>query len=77
MSSHATFYVQQCPTCGRRLRICVEYLGKSIQCRQCRAVFVACDPASMPAGDEDHSHLLERVEQLLASPEPVEESVLS
>jgi hypothetical protein len=76
MSSHATFYVQQCPTCGRRLRICVEYLGKSIQCRQCRAVFTACDPASTLTCDEDHQNLLQRVEQLLAMPEPVEQSVL-
>ena len=64
MSLHATFYVQRCPTCGRQLRICVEYLGKSIQCRHCRAVFLACDPAAAPLGTNDQ--LLERVEQVLA-----------
>jgi hypothetical protein len=66
MSLHATFYVQQCPTCGRQLRICVEYLGKSIQCRHCRAVFMACDPAVTPDCSADQDHLLQRVDELLA-----------
>ena len=71
MSTHATFYVQPCPTCGRRLRICVEYLGKSIQCRHCRAVFMASDPDSNPTSDHKHAELMDRVEELLGVPESV------
>ena len=43
MSSSATFFIQECPTCGRKVRVCVEYLGMEIQCRHCHAVFVAVD----------------------------------
>ena len=58
MSSRATFYAQSCPTCGRHLQVCVEYLGRRIQCRHCRAVFVARDPGSVPsdATGEDLLH---------------------
>lgn len=72
MSTHAAFYVQQCPTCGRRLRICVEYLGRSIQCRHCRAVFIACDPENSEPCDDRHSGLLQRVDELLALQESAE-----
>ena len=74
MATHTTFYVQQCPTCGRRLRICVEYLGKSIQCRHCRAVFKACDPENAVPCDDRHDHLLQRVEELLALTEGSEQT---
>jgi hypothetical protein len=66
MSARATFYIQQCPTCGRRLRICVEYLGKSIQCRHCRAVFTACASEESSSSYQQQSALLRRVDQLLA-----------
>jgi hypothetical protein len=65
MSSRATFYVQSCPTCGRHLQVCVEYLGRRIQCRHCRAVFVARDPESATS-DTDEEDLLHRVDELLA-----------
>jgi hypothetical protein len=71
MSSHAAFYVQQCPTCGRRLRICVEYLGKSIQCRHCRAIFTARDPDNGVPEDDPHVQVLQRVEELIGPLEPV------
>jgi hypothetical protein len=72
MSNHTTFFVQQCPTCGRRLRICVEYLGKSIQCRHCRAIFTACDPELSPSCSQESNALLQRVDELLNIPDPVE-----
>lgn len=64
MSSRATFFIQACPTCGRKVRVCVEYLGMEIQCRHCHAVFEACDPDS--AGDS-HFALMQRVDELLGS----------
>ncbi len=41
-----TYYVQECPTCGRALQIRVEYLGKRVACQHCAAKFKACDPSS-------------------------------
>ena len=40
MSWNVYFY-QVCPICGRSLRICVEYLGRTVACRHCRGEFVA------------------------------------
>ena len=42
-----TYYVQECPTCGRSLQIRVEYLGKRVACQHCAAKFEACDPSSL------------------------------
>jgi hypothetical protein len=67
MTAHAMFFVQPCPTCGRRLRVCVEYLGKTIQCRHCRGRFVARDPDGVPLGANPERDLMERVDELLAS----------
>jgi hypothetical protein len=63
--STAIFFVQQCPTCGRRLRVCVEYLGKKIQCRHCRGTLVARDPENDPSWEDTQSPLTRRVEELL------------
>lgn len=66
MTTHAMFFVQRCPTCGRRLRVCVEYLGMTIQCRHCRGTMVARDPESEPAGVDPQLALMQRVDELLA-----------
>jgi hypothetical protein len=67
MSSRATFFVQECPTCGRKVRVCVEYLGMRIQCRHCRGIFVACDPETAPARSNSGLALLQRADELLAT----------
>ncbi len=67
MTIHAMFFVQPCPICGRRLRVCVEYLGKTIQCRHCRGRLTARDPDSMPSGADPQRVLMDRVDELLAS----------
>ncbi|MBW3600972.1 MAG: transposase [Planctomycetes bacterium] len=80
--SHTTFYVQECPTCGRRLQIRVAYLGRRLFCQHCGGPFSACDPSSGPAPlDPSPAHLLERAEQLLAfaarqRPTPLEDEFL-
>lgn len=62
----STYFVQECPTCGRNLQVRVEYLGKQVVCQHCSARFEACEP-----GSEAYSHLnsslslLERAENLL------------
>jgi DNA-directed RNA polymerase subunit RPC12/RpoP len=63
---NSTYFIQECPTCGRRLQIRVEYLGKRVRCQHCRGQFVATDPAGVrgdPAGQENA--LLRRADELL------------
>ena len=33
----------ECPTCGRSLRVRVEYLGAVVACKHCGAEFQACE----------------------------------
>ena len=37
----ATYYIQICPTCGRRLEVKIEYVGLEVSCYHCRARFIA------------------------------------
>ena len=66
--SRSTYFVQECPTCGRNLQVRVQYLGKQVVCQHCSARFEAYDPgsASYPPPASSIS-LLERAEQLLQS----------
>ena len=62
----ATYYIQSCPICGRRLQVRVEYLGKQVSCRHCGGQFVARD-SRMGRADpaQATNELLQRAEQLL------------
>jgi hypothetical protein len=63
-----TYFVQECPTCGRNLQVRVEYLGKQVVCQHCGARFEACQPGSAAYPPPSSSlSLLERAEQLLQS----------
>jgi hypothetical protein len=70
--TRATYYVQECPTCGRRLQIRVEYLGKLVACQHCRGQFEASDGLTRRKVSEPGSSLLSRAEELLsiAPPKP-------
>jgi len=62
------YFTQECPTCGRRLQIRVDYLGREVVCQHCQGKLVARDPAaarceSTRAGNE----LLRRADELLDS----------
>jgi ribosomal protein L37AE/L43A len=66
--SKATFFVLECPTCGRHLEVRVKYLGRIVACQHCRAQFEAFDPTSRaPRPSDSGIALLERVEELLAA----------
>jgi hypothetical protein len=65
--SRATFFIRECPTCGRRLQIRVEYLGRMVRCKHCEAQFVAQDPSSATEPLDPRLSLLERANQLLES----------
>ncbi|HAY78915.1 MAG TPA: hypothetical protein DCY79_03835 [Planctomycetaceae bacterium] len=67
--SRATFFVQECPTCGRSLEVRVDLLGKLVKCRHCSGRFVASDPANTSATLVSDSAILERADELLATVE--------
>jgi DNA-directed RNA polymerase subunit RPC12/RpoP len=62
--SQRLVFIQECPTCGRRLRIRVEYLGRKLACSHCRGKLIARDPAG-PEGAVSGSEIMVRAEQLL------------
>ncbi len=66
-----THFNQECPTCGRSLRIRVEYQGKRVLCKHCQGEFEACDPASpaYPPSDSGIA-LMQRAEDLLSTADP-------
>ena len=71
--STTTYYEQECPTCGRMLRVRVSYLGKSVVCQHCHARFGACDPQSCDPQSAAYASansgiaLLKRADELLES----------
>jgi DNA-directed RNA polymerase subunit RPC12/RpoP len=66
--SRSTYFVQECPTCGRNLQIRVQYLGKQVVCQHCSARFEAFDSSSgaIPPPSSSLS-VLARAEELLQS----------
>lgn len=63
----ATFFYQECPTCGRALRVRINYLGKTVVCEHCQGSFTAQDPNGSAEVAELHEQSsLERAEELLA-----------
>jgi DNA-directed RNA polymerase subunit RPC12/RpoP len=60
-----TYFVQECPTCGRSLHIRVEYLGRRVVCQHCRGAFLAADPAGRRPLADSAPSLLQRAEELL------------
>jgi hypothetical protein len=66
--SNATYFVQECPTCGRRLQIRVEYLGRKVVCKHCQGELIAADPANLRCDCGSSSNaLLRRADELLQS----------
>lgn len=64
--SRSTYFVQECPTCGRGVEIRVEYLGKRLVCQHCHGSFVATDSENSPLATNASSAVLQRAEELLA-----------
>lgn len=66
--SSPMYFVQECPTCGRRLQIRVEYLGKRVVCQHCQGHLIAADSANSRCdGGEPNNALLRRADELLDS----------
>jgi hypothetical protein len=62
--TRSTYFVQECPTCGRDLEIRVEFLGRAVSCQHCGGRFEARDPQSAAARNTASS-LLNRADELL------------
>ena len=64
----ATYFVQECPTCGRNLQVRLEYLGRRVTCRHCSATFEASDGSDdLHCESASGVSLLDRAEELLES----------
>lgn len=59
-----TYFVQQCPTCGRSLHIQVQYLGRTLTCQHCHGKLEAVEEASH--AQRDSLALLARADELLS-----------
>ena len=66
--SGTTYFVQDCPTCGRMLQVRLELLGRDVVCEHCNGAFQAADPA-LQGASTDSAQLLHRVDELLAAAE--------
>ena len=62
--THGTFFLQDCPTCGRALHIRVEHLGRQLTCPHCRGKVRARDPEDS-YGHSEGLGLLQRADELL------------
>jgi hypothetical protein len=66
--SNPVYFMQECPTCGRNLRVRVEYLGRQVVCQHCKSQFEACDPASgVYPPQQSGIAVMERADKLLES----------
>jgi hypothetical protein len=64
--AECTYFVRECPTCGRSLHIRVEFLGKRVVCQHCRGPFLATDgTAPLPELPKASVSLIARAEELL------------
>lgn len=64
--SWSTFFIQECPTCGRRLQVQIRDLGREVTCAHCSAEFKAKDAdAESPAMLDPITELLSRAEDYL------------
>lgn len=54
--AHGLYFIQGCPTCGRRVQVRMEYLGKYVTCHHCGAAFLAdaSDKQSEAAAGNGH-----------------------
>ena len=57
-----TEFFQECPVCGRPLRVRVAYLGRRMKCGHCGGRFIAAAGEKKPAPSEE---LMARAERLL------------
>lgn len=47
-----TLFVQECPTCSRRLLVRIDLLGRTVACQHCQAQFLARDASRFSRGSD-------------------------
>jgi predicted RNA-binding Zn-ribbon protein involved in translation (DUF1610 family) len=62
----SNYFETECSTCGRKLQVRVEHLGKTVLCPQCHSEFVADDPIMSQKKSIQRISILERADQLLS-----------
>ncbi len=70
--SKSAYFMQECGTCGRNLRVRISYLGKQVVCQHCKSQFRATD--SIDKGDspvKPASAALKRADELLAAADAI------
>lgn len=40
----STYFISECPICGRALEVQVEHIGRRVMCQHCRGEFTALLP---------------------------------
>jgi len=59
------YFLQECPVCGRPVRVRVEHLGRCVSCEHCHGRFVAYDPVSQGGRGVDRAESLLRMADFL------------
>jgi hypothetical protein len=54
--SRTTFFYQECPVCGRSLRVAVRYFGREMSCTHCHGEFLAGPQGSVPSQHASEPH---------------------
>jgi len=62
----ATYFAQECPSCGRHLQVRLEYLSRTVACPHCQRQF---DAIIAPRQSDSSEELLNRANELLATVE--------
>ncbi|QDU56464.1 response regulator [Aeoliella mucimassa] len=62
---NSTYFVQECSTCGRKLQVRIEYLGKNVVCQHCGAKFAAVDHSTGDLHDDTSMSVLQRADELI------------
>tara|TARA_Y100001934_G_scaffold149107_1_gene178764 strand:- start:727 stop:951 length:225 start_codon:yes stop_codon:yes gene_type:complete len=63
--TQTTFFVKECPTCGRKLQVRIEYLGREMMCNHCGGDFIADEGVSPQPQQDAADPIIARVDALL------------
>lgn len=64
-------FFQECPTCGRHLRMKAEYLGRRMSCLHCEGEFIATDRESRFDAVESRASGLQSLQSALRIDPPL------
>lgn len=67
-----TFFVRSCPTCGRKLEIRVELLGRDVECVHCGANFLADTQEAKQIDDQKIEQVLAKAQKYIDSVAPID-----